>query len=223
MEEKVLNIKETLQIIRKRFNIILLIGIIAGAAGFYLTTKMQSNYISTLKIFVGENGVSGTYTTEELKVYKDNINYYIEVFRTDDFYKEAISKSGLKRSPEQVGSCLKITPVGENAPLIEMEYVDLDQEASMKMINVISQLFMDKSSKLIENTRMERIEEPKLRIQNPNKTKIVVVALALGIIVGIGLVLIWDYLDDTVKSSDELEDILGVSVIGTVPLSDNLK
>lgn len=223
MEEKVLNIKEIIQILKKRLKIIILIAILTAVAGFYITTKMQSSYIASLKVFVGRDGVEGTYTPEELKTYKENINYYIEVFKTDEFYEEAIKKSGLNRTPGQIASCLTMMPAGESAPLLEIRYVDLDKSASVKVLEALTDLFMEKSSKLIEGTNMERIEAAKVRVQNPNKVKLISVAFIVGLILGIGIVLIWDYLDDTVKSAEELEDILGVSVIGTVPVSEDLK
>ena len=51
------------------------------------------------------------------------------------------------------------------------------------------------------------------------QTKITVAAGAfLGLIVGLLLALVLDALDDTLKSSEDVETLVGLTVIGAIPL-----
>jgi capsular exopolysaccharide synthesis family protein len=51
----------------------------------------------------------------------------------------------------------------------------------------------------------------------PNPIKNLIVALVMGLMGGIGLAFIVEYLDNTVKSKEDLESLLGVPLLGVVP------
>ena len=51
----------------------------------------------------------------------------------------------------------------------------------------------------------------------PDKIKIILLALIFGIASGLGAILITEYMDDSFRSVDEVERILKIPVLGTVP------
>ena len=51
----------------------------------------------------------------------------------------------------------------------------------------------------------------------PHKAKIMTLALALGLLVGGGLAVLRDFMDQTIQSGDEISDVLGLPVLGVVP------
>ncbi|TNF98650.1 MAG: polysaccharide biosynthesis tyrosine autokinase [Gammaproteobacteria bacterium] len=54
----------------------------------------------------------------------------------------------------------------------------------------------------------------------PNLEKNLMIALMLGLMGGIGLAFLFEYLDDTVKSSEDLEQLTELPVVGVVPEVD---
>lgn len=52
---------------------------------------------------------------------------------------------------------------------------------------------------------------------SPNRRRAITYALAIGLLLGIGLALLLERLDDSVKSPDELRDRLGLPVLGLIP------
>lgn len=52
---------------------------------------------------------------------------------------------------------------------------------------------------------------------SPNKPKIMFAAFAAGLIASIGLAFILNYFDNTVKTSKDMEELLGVPVLGQIP------
>lgn len=51
----------------------------------------------------------------------------------------------------------------------------------------------------------------------PNKPKNLALGLVLGLMIGVGLVFLLDYMDQTIKTSDDVRDKLGLSVLGIIP------
>ncbi|MEW6154494.1 MAG: polysaccharide biosynthesis tyrosine autokinase [Actinomycetota bacterium] len=52
---------------------------------------------------------------------------------------------------------------------------------------------------------------------SPQPIRTAAVALVLGLLLGVGLVFLLDYLDDTIKTKDDLERASGLPVIGLIP------
>ena len=57
----------------------------------------------------------------------------------------------------------------------------------------------------------------------PNPIKNLIVALVMGLMGGVGLAFIVEYLDNTVKSKEDLESLLGVPLLGVVPAINSKK
>ncbi|MHB8708484.1 MAG: GumC family protein [Desulfuromonadales bacterium] len=57
---------------------------------------------------------------------------------------------------------------------------------------------------------------PKAPIK-PNKKKNLALGLVLGLMLGVGLVFLLDYMDQTIKTSDDVRDKLGLTVLGIIP------
>ena len=57
----------------------------------------------------------------------------------------------------------------------------------------------------------------------PNKKLMVMMAGFLAIMLGIGTTLLLEFMNTTVKTADEIEKILGVPVIGSIPDMESIK
>jgi capsular polysaccharide biosynthesis protein len=53
--------------------------------------------------------------------------------------------------------------------------------------------------------------------EKPNKTMNMLLALVLGLFTAIGLVFILEFFDNTIKAPGEVEELTGLTVLGTIP------
>jgi len=67
---------------------------------------------------------------------------------------------------------------------------------------------------------VEAAETPKAPVK-PRKARIILLSVFLGLFLGVGLAFFFEYLDDTVKTPEDLEGRVGVSVLGFVPAMDS--
>ncbi|MEE9554446.1 MAG: Wzz/FepE/Etk N-terminal domain-containing protein [candidate division Zixibacteria bacterium] len=56
--------------------------------------------------------------------------------------------------------------------------------------------------------------------ESPNRKKLVLMGLILGLVLGVGAILLIEMLDNSFKKVEEVEQFLGVNVIGTIPHID---
>ena len=52
---------------------------------------------------------------------------------------------------------------------------------------------------------------------SPNKVRNLEIGLILGILIGIGIVFLIEYLDTTVKSIEDVEQLTGFTLLGIIP------
>ena len=63
---------------------------------------------------------------------------------------------------------------------------------------------------------IDKAEVPK-RPVSPNKKKNLLIAFLMGVFGGVGLCFLFDYLDDTIKGSDDVEKLAGLPSLGVIP------
>ncbi len=63
---------------------------------------------------------------------------------------------------------------------------------------------------------IEKAERP-LKPVKPNKIKVIVIAAMFGIVCGLGSILVTEYMDDSFRSVEEVQRVLKLPVLGTIP------
>lgn len=71
----------------------------------------------------------------------------------------------------------------------------------------------------IGQLRMAVLEDalPATNPSKPQKARVMVLAMVIGLLLGGGVAVARDWLDQTLRSTDEISDVLGLPVLGTVP------
>ena len=218
MDEKTLNINELLYVLKKRYKLIIMCVLTFTLfAGIYATFKMYPIYTASVKIFAGKNAeVQGDYSSTELESYKTLINSYIEIIKTDDFMNKVIQKGNLNMTSGQLMGGLSFT-TAQNAPILTISYTAGNPETAQSVVSTLSSEFEVGVKEIILNTYTKTIDSVKVVEKLPAKSKVVFVGFMAGLLIGIGLVFIMDYLDDTVVQSEELEKILPIPVLAELP------
>lgn len=222
MDEKILNIDELLYVLKKRFKLIVICALaFTLLAGIFATFKMKSSYTATVKIFAGKNeNIQGDYSSSELSSYASLINSYIEIIKTDDFMKKVIDKGNLDMTPGQLMGGLSFT-ASQNAPILTIGYTSDNPTTAEKVVSTLSSEFEVGVKEIVLNTYTKVIESVKVVEKVPAKAKVVLVGLIAGLLMGIGLVFVLDYLDDTLARREDLEKLLPIPVLGELPLEDD--
>ena len=105
----------------------------------------------------------------------------------------------------------------------ELDAIKKEAESAKSLYDVLLQKLneTDIAASIRSNnvSVVERASAPTSPIR-PNKKRIAVVASLLGLLLGVGLVLARDYLDNTIKDPEEIERYLHVDLLAAVPQYD---
>lgn len=104
----------------------------------------------------------------------------------------------------------------------EPDYAKLkrEQEQNQRLFSLVLQRLKDAELTGMLRTNSIQVLDaalvPKAPVK-PNRKAILLVAGVMGLLVGLGLAFLFEYLDNTVKTHDDVEQVLGLPFLGIVP------
>lgn len=217
MEE--INLKDLFSYFLSKKLYIILITLIAVLLGIlyisYFKTPMYKSYTT---ILLTKERDSNTITTVDVNLNKSLVNAYSEIIKSRKVVGRVINNLKLDYSIEQLQSNISVSSINETE-IIKIAVTDKDSERAMNIANEIASVFNTEIIKLynIRNIGVVDVAEEAEAPYNMSTVKSIVLALLIGLVIGFALVFIMYYFDTTIKSVEEVEEKLGLPVIGKVP------
>lgn len=220
--EESIRIEEIIDILMKRWKMIISITvaatILAGLVSFFI---IAPKYEANTKVFIGKentNSKDQSYNNSDVQMYQQLLKTYAEVVKTNDLVEKAIEKTGADINSQDVLDNLIVTPTA-NTQILEIKYVSKNKNQSEEILQAISDQFIKTATELIPNGNVKVVEQVKLSEEpvSPNKKLNIAIAFLLGLMVSVGLAFLLEFMDNTFKTKEQLEQILEVPVIGAIP------
>ena len=233
--ETSINIREYIDMFKRRKLIIILVMIASLALGAY---KTYQNYISYVPTYTSSITVRINTSKNIKKDNKDDEDGYTDPYSTYNVaqnqniatsYKSLASSPNviniiagtLKISSSDVGS-ISVMQREEMAEFIDISVVNQNKELSKKVAEIVPEAFNEELIRLVGYDCVEVVyeaSEPAL-IERSNDTTIFKYA-AIGIVLSIFLVLLRECLDTKIVTPDDVNKYWGYQLIGTIPLDSN--
>jgi capsular polysaccharide biosynthesis protein len=218
--EEIIKIEDILDILMKRWKMILsitvMITLTAAILSFFI---ISPKYEASTKVFIGkENTKDQSYNNSDIQMYQQLLKTYAGVITTNDLVEKAIDTANLHITSEDVLKNLTVTP-SPNTQILEIKYVSTDRVLSRDLVDSVTSQFIKTSTDLIPNGNVKIIESVKMPENpvSPNKKMNIAIAFLLGLMISVGLAFLLEFMDNTFKTKEQLEQILGIPVIGAIP------
>jgi len=218
--EEIITIKEILNVPIRRWKLILIsILSITLMVAIFTVFLIKPQYETSAKVFIGkEQGAKEEYSTNDVEMYQQLLKTYSELLKTKDLIKAAIDSSNIDITPVDVLKKLTVVTVTDTQ-IIEIKYRSKNPDEALKMINSIIKEFVQLAVQLVPNGNVQVLESPTFPEKSvvPNKGLNLFIGVLLGLMVGIGLSFLFEFLDNTYKTRDQVEREVGIPVIGQIP------
>ncbi|WP_270565913.1 YveK family protein [Clostridium beijerinckii] len=220
--EESIRIEEIINILLKRWKMILSITLLATlTAGIVSFFVIAPKYEASTKVFIGKEKTDSkdqNYNNSDIQMYQQLLKTYAEVIKTNALVEKAINAEGFDLTSKDVLAGLTVTPAA-NTQILEITYISKDRNLSKEVLDSITNQFIKTSTDLIPNGNVKIVEPAELpeNPASPNKKLNIAIAFLLGLMISVGLAFLLEFLDNTFKTKDQLEQILGVPVIGAIP------
>ncbi|WP_346937789.1 Wzz/FepE/Etk N-terminal domain-containing protein [uncultured Clostridium sp.] len=220
MEEQVISLGEILEVLKKRWKMILIITLLAtlvsGLVSFFL---ISPKYEASTKLFIGkEAGAEKGYDQSEIAMYQKLMKTYSEAIKTRDLVGRAIKSANSNLTEDEVLEKLTVVTVADTQ-ILQIKIDDKDPNMAATMVQAITNEFVTTSKVLVPNGNIKVIESVKVPETpvSPNKKMNIAIAFLLGLMVSVGISFLLEFLDNTYKNKEQLEKELEIPVIGTIP------
>lgn len=198
------------------FIFVVLILIVGNVYSIFFKTPMyQSN---TTVLLVNE----GTNNTTEVQLNKNLVTTYTEIIKSRRVLKQVVENLKLDYSVSELSNMITVEAVGDTQ-LIRITVKNSDNTMASEIADKIAEVFTVETKKLyhLENVSVVDTAIVSDSAYNINIIKDNIIYLGLGIVLAFGIVFVMYYFDTTIKSSEVVEDKLGLTVIGIIPLEKN--
>jgi len=220
MNEDIVRIEDIIKILKRRWKMIVSITIISTIFSVFISFYIiLPKYEASTKVFIGkENSKDAKYSDNDVNMYQKLLKTYVEIITTNNLVEKAIDKRGLDITSEEVLKGLTVAP-RTDTQILEIKYISEDKVLAKDVVDSITNEFIESSTELIPNGDVKIIEKVKIPKSpiSPNKKMNIAITFLLGLMISVGLSFLLDAMNNTLKTKEELEKILNLPVIGTIP------
>ena len=223
MEETV-DLREYFGIVKKRFWIVALITIIAvvvsGVISFFMLNPVYEAK-STLIVNADKQAETQIVTGDQFNVTQKLAVTYGEIIKSRSVLDDVIKNLKLDDEYGDLVKNVTVSPV-KDTQIISISVQDTNPQKARDIANEIPKVFEKEAKRITKANDVQVIDKatlPKNPIK-PNKVMNVLIAFVLGTMIGLFVVFLIEYLDNKMKTPQDIEKHLGLSVIGVIPNED---
>lgn len=203
----------------KRWKSIVIFAIFTGILAMFVSRNSDEviTYQGNFKVFVKNEAVI-TENNIEIKKDQNLIQNYIELIKTRNFAENALKRTDLKLTPQQVLSGLTLVNI-DKSDFIQIKYVSDDKVQTEKVLGAIRDEFIDVANEYNKNAKVS-IEENLGIIEKTdirNNKMLILIGLVGGLGLGIIIAFVLECINKTFRTKGEVERELKVAVIGSIP------
>ncbi len=217
MEE--INLNELFKYFKEKWLVILIIVLSFGVAGsiYYAFIQVPTYTSNTTLVLAGSSNES-TISQSDLTINSKLVKTYQKIIRSRRVLNQVINDLGLDVSWESLANNISVSVVSDTE-VIEITVTNPDAVLAYRVANSVANVFVKEVAELYNLSNINILDRA-IVSDHPSSMgalKILVIAILGGVVVACGLVFIMFYFDNTVKSAEQIEAKLGVSVLGSVP------
>ena len=223
-DEIEIDLGEIFHLILSRLGLIILSGIILGVISIIGTMLfITPQYESTTKIMVLNKQDSNTLTSADMQTSTQLTKDYAELIKSRTVTEGVIAQLGLDMTHEQLLKKLSVdTPI--DTRVVSITIKDTDPYTAAEIANAVRDVASKHIQQVMDIKAVNIVETANIPDEpsSPSLLKSGVIGAALGILLSLAIVVIVYLMNDTVKTPEDVEKYLGLSVLGTIPYVSKL-
>ena len=219
-----MELRDIFQIIQKRLGIIAVITIVAVAISAIVSIFLLDEIYetsTTLMVANTRNNQSDSIEYNTLLVNQKLVKTYSVIAKSDRVLDRVIEKLGIDMKPSELKDKITVASEGETE-IIRITVEDTDPGFAMDLASLLARVFMEQVVSIMKLDTVLVIDVAKIpeKPVKPRPLLNTAIAGVLGVMLGIGVVFLVEYLDNTIKTPEDIERYIGLPVIGIIPMHE---
>ena len=226
MEE--LDLKEIFNLCwNKKIQIVLIVAIFMVIGVIYtlgfVTPVYKSSTTLVLAKIDNQNSQTGeeSITTSDVQLNSKLVSTYSELVKSKKVLRKVISNLGIKIDEEKIRKNISVSSV-KDTELIEITVTNEDPAIAARIANETAKVFIENVTEIYNLSNVHIVDEAEVpdSPSNIHHTRDVIIFAFGGLVISVIYVLLLNMLDTTVKSAEDVEKLLDVPVLASIPFYD---
>ena len=172
---------------------------------------------STL-VLVNESNNNSAITQSDITLNNNLVSTYTEIIKSRNVLEKVIKNLKLDMTAKDLSNKISVSST-TNTQLITVNVMDSNNKEARKIAREIDKVFIEETSKIYKINNVAVVDEASLEKSpyNMNVIKENIIYLFVGIVLSVGTILVMYTFDTSIKSVEDVEEKLELTVLGSVP------
>lgn len=221
MEEEVIDLREYLSIIKKKWFIMAILCVVCVAASTvysFFIAKPVYQAETTLIVKTEKTEGTNTVTSDQIKTTQQLAVTYGEIIKSRKVLDDVIKNLDLDESYGQLSGKISVSTVSDTQ-IIKISVQDTNKSNAAKIANEIPKVFTKEAIRVADANGVEVIDKAQTPVNpvSPNKKMNILIAGVLGVMIGLFIIILIEFLNNKIKTPQDIEKELGLPLLGVIP------
>ncbi len=221
-----ISILQLLGILYRRLPLIITGMLLAGILGGVFSYYAMDNVFQATSTIIVSNQAAGS--TQDPLTYNDyNLNVklvdsYSVLSKTNRVLDQVIEALGLPITTKALASKISIS-AAQNTEIIHISVTDKSPYVAQNIANALTRVFQQEVIEIMKMDNVQIIDEAPLPTVpiSPNRPLNITIACVIGLVFAAMIAFLIEFLDRTVKTTEQAEALLEVPVLASIPRIQN--
>jgi len=211
--------------LRKRLWILIAAAVLFGLGGYvksaYMTTPL---YKASTRMYVLNRTYDDVVVSGDFQSSNYMLNDYMGLITGQNVTKEVIERLGLKNmSPGGLSSKISVSSP-EGTRILQITVTDPNPIQAAELANAVREVASEQIKEIMEADAVQLVYKADIPggPSSPNVKRETTMACIIGVVLAAVVLTAIYLLDDTIRTEEDVEKWLGLSVIGVIPVSTEL-
>ncbi len=208
--------------------LILLVGVVCAAVTYSICRfVLPEQFQSTTSVYIldksdSNNNSSTTYS--DLQVGTQLTNDYAEIIKSRSVVEAVITNLGLDEDYESLSKKIDVTTPTDTR-MVTITVTDNDPSVAQKIANEVRDQATRQITAVMAIDAVNVVDAANLPTEKsaPHNTRDAAIAAVIGMLVAAIILIVRYLMDDTIKTSDDIEKYLGLPTLALVPMDEAIE
>lgn len=223
-EEVEIDLLDLLYYLRKKVWIIFAAFVVAAGIGAVVTSLfMEDEYTATTRMYVLNRSSETTVSSSDYSVSNYMVNDYTILITGENVAEAVIDELNLDMSASELAGKISVEAI-DSSRVMQISVVDNDAKRAANIANCVREVATEQLKAIMDVEAVNLVYEADVPEgkSGPSLVKNTALAALLGLVLVIGIFVVIYLMDDTIRTEEDVERWLGLSVLGAIPESADI-
>lgn len=222
-EETNIDISQFLAVLSKRKSIIITITLVtvmvSAILSFFILTPVYESKVTVIIGNKNDTSAQSNVQYDQVMMYQNLTKTYAEIASSKYIEQKAADALGNGITQEKLDKLITVTPE-TGTQILDISAQANNAQDALNEVTAVSEAFADNAKNVYAAGDVRILDKGTLpeKPVKPNKILNIAIAFFLGLMLSTGLVFLLEYMDNTMKSAEDIKRYLELPVLGTIPM-----